>query len=171
MAKYDSGYFEDFHFHSAMRSTKIDVRLLQTPACRHMYEWWHSFAPKIPMHNDFDILDHVKVAPYLFMISVMPDGEFIYRIQGEEVKNLIGKNNTGKVFSKDCGDHDMANFALFLHEVIDHRDAIHSYGTMEAHGRSYLKFEALDFPLINNDGVVTHILGLIISCVRIIQDF
>lgn len=171
MAKYASGYFEDFNFHSVMRSSQIDETLLQTPACRHMFDWWKSFVPHKPTRSDFDVLDHVKAAPYLFLISVMEDDQFIYRIQGEEVKNLIGKNNTGKIFSKDCGDHDMENFALFLHEVIEHRDAIHSYGTMEAYGRSLLKFEALDFPLINQEGVVTHILGLIISCGRVTQDF
>ncbi|WP_420549214.1 PAS domain-containing protein [Curvivirga sp.] len=163
MAKYDSGYFKDFNFNSIMRSAKVDETLLQTVVCRNLYTWWKSFHPKLPSRKDFDILDHLKAAPHIFMIEVLPNHEFLYRTQGEEVINLIGMNNMGKVFSRTCGDKSMENFAIFLHEVIDHRKAIHSYGTMEAMGRAFLHFEAFDLPLINEEGEVTHILGAIAS--------
>lgn len=154
-------YVVDNKFKSVRRSKATFEQQMKTKLCRNMFRWWHSFAPHIPQRREFDILDHVKAAGNVFLIEFLEDNQFTYKIQGEEVAEIIGSRNAGKVFSVDCGDADLENFARYLTEFKTSRSAIHTLGTMEAFGRPLANFEAFDMPLVNEKNELSHVLGVV----------
>lgn len=154
-------YVSDSNFHKLMRGEAVDISQFETSVCQGMFFWWQSFQPDVPRHDQFDILNHFRSAQNIFLINVIDKETFEYRVQGEEVIALIGRRNAGKVFSVGDEDKGMNNFAQFLSEMVEHKKAMHSYGTLEAHGKSYLKFEAFDFPLFDETGNVSHVVGVL----------
>lgn len=162
MVKY-ADYIIDNNFHTVRRAEALVEEQFKTTVCLDMFRWWQSFLPNRPKMSQFDIIDHVKAAPNLFLIEVLPEGKFEYRLQGEDVAELIGSRNKGKVFSKASDNFDMANFADYLGDFVQQRKALHSLGELEAYGRSTVKFEAFDMPLFDEGCDVSHVLGIIVE--------
>ncbi|WP_419905244.1 hypothetical protein [Kiloniella sp.] len=161
MADSGNNYVRDNNFTKVLRSLATDCSQFKTEACKEVFEWWQSYQPDMPQKNQFDILDHIEKAPNIFLIAVLGNGQFRYCLHGEEVVRLVGKSQAGTLFSVDNADNDLSRFARFLEELCSKKSAMHSYGTLDAHGKSYLNFESLDFPLVDEQGVITHTVGLI----------
>ena len=50
----------------------------------------------MPRRTSFDILDHRPIIANLFVTDVLPTEEFQFRIFGEEVIRIVGRNRTGE---------------------------------------------------------------------------
>jgi hypothetical protein len=136
-------YVADTNFQQIVRAPAVDVEQFQTIVCKNLFTWWHSFLPKAPSREQFDILDHVKKAPNFFLIAALDDMEFDYQVQGEEVIRLVGRSNMGWKFSAKHGDEGLRRYGHFLEGIVEDKIAMHSYGTLNDHGKSYLYFESL----------------------------
>jgi len=65
---------------------------------RHLYDWWVANAGGgMPLRRMFDIVDHKAIVPNVFLVDVTADGNFVFRLLGEEVIQMIGWNRTGEV--------------------------------------------------------------------------
>lgn len=167
MGRFDPAELENFTYQKMVRSFDIEEQQLKTGICRNLYNWWRSFEPNYPMRKDFDVLDHLHAAPHLFLIDILPDHYFKYRIQGEEVKRYLGANNAGVVFSRETDDLSLRLFAEHIHQLIEKKTASNCFGTMDGFGPSYLTFESFDFPLFDAEGNPSHILGVLVATGRL----
>ncbi len=157
-----SEYEQDNNFVEVIRAPAADAAQFQTKACRSMFDWWHAFAPDGPRYEAFDIVEHVDKAANLFLVAVLPDGEFEYRLHGDEVRRILGYNCAGTVFSETRGTKDLRGFANFLKQLCEEKTAFHSRGTLKDYGKSYLKFESFDFVLTDDQDTPTHIIGVLV---------
>lgn len=129
---------------------------------RTLYKWWqNSRKTDIPHRNDFDIIEHFRLAPYLFMLHRLKKNTWEYRLNGEEVVRLMGASQRGMVISTDNSSADLASFAHYLEEVAESRTAWVCHGSLGFRGKDFLSFASVDCPLAGPDGTVDTILGAI----------
>lgn len=126
-----------------------------------LYDWWLTYAPDIPQRRHFDLVEHAPIAANLFLVSVLDKGKFEYRINGEEVVNLIGVSLKGVILSEDNDDPAMANLARYYQDTVENRLARACTGMVRPAPRQAVAFETVDCPLVDRDGKVTHIVGAI----------
>ncbi len=139
---------------------------LTLPINQQFYKWWRSFAPNIPYRRDFDIVDHAKYAGHTFLIEVVAKKEYQFRLIGEEVKSIVGTNNSGKTlkFIKNPrSDEEKQQNELINHysEIVENRCCRACSGNVKFAVASSMTFESIDCPLLNNDGQVSHIVGMV----------
>lgn len=60
--------------------------------CRQLFDWWASLAPEVPSRDAFDILLFPRLAGVLFLTERMAPGRFRSRIQGEDIRYLLGRD-------------------------------------------------------------------------------
>jgi hypothetical protein len=143
-----------------------DAPQLHASATRLLLEWWQEWVRTrgcLPTRGDFDILDHVRIVPDLFLVEVRPDGVFHMRIQGDNVIAIIGRSNMGRDFRLDAptGSKERGTAEHFA-RVVQSRTPWHSWGSASVFDKSYLQVESIDCPLIDPaTGAVTHIVGVL----------
>ncbi|MTI08266.1 PAS domain-containing protein [Curvivirga aplysinae] len=130
---------------------------------RELYEWWQSFTPKLPCRDDFKIEENWHIAPNLFLIECLGDGKFLYRLNGEEVRNLVGKNQAGSYFSLEGETPELVNLAKYLDGLRQIKKPIRCIGSLAFFGKTKKQFESLDCPLFDENGNVTFIIGIIVG--------
>jgi hypothetical protein len=137
---------------------------------RRLYDWWQACAGKypqqglphqgLPLWQDFDIAEHVALAPYLFVVETPADGAYRFRLLGEAVIGMIGRNVVGELVqsrpSNDYG-HDLYDYYA---EIVRERECRMCRGTLDFVGSDHRHFEAIDCPTIDEAGVVTRIIGI-----------
>lgn len=133
-----------------------------------LFEWWDSFKPKLPRRQDFDILEHYKIAANIFLVEFIGASSFQYRICGEEVMNLIGENNTGKIFNlfddpRDPLKKQINELIVYYQQIKAERVSKSCRGALPVRNKLARPFESVDCPLMDENGEVTHIVGAISS--------
>ncbi len=127
---------------------------------RALYEWWQRSRGKdIPCRSDFDIIEHFRLAPHLFMLHRLEKNIWEYRLNGEEVVRLMGTSQRGMVFSTSDASAELAAFARYLEQVAESRTAWVCRGSLGFRGKDFLSFASVDCPLSGPDGTVDTILG------------
>ena len=62
---------------------------------RHLYEWWAGAnGGRVPRKRQFDIVDHVQIIANVYLVQLMSDGEFEFKLHGENVICMLGENHT-----------------------------------------------------------------------------
>jgi len=139
------------------RLTERDRPLAGIRTQRLLTWWLNNGAP--PLRSQFDIVDHAADAPNIFLIRRIRPGWFDYRLAGQEVIRIVGRNSRGEIFSVE-DDENRAVFARHLENVAHDRMPWVCDGTTEIHGRvGLIQFESIDCPLVNEDGDVDWIIG------------
>jgi len=129
---------------------------------RHLYRWWVlANEGRMPKRKMFDILEHRSIVANLFVTDALATGEFQFRILGEEVIRIIGRNRTGEtVTHKSKGEYG--------HELYEYYRAVAASGRcrkctgtlMFAIGGAR-RFESIDCPLGDDDSdTVCAIIGV-----------
>lgn len=134
----------------------------QAPLTRDLYEWWQSHQPKLPQRHNFRIEENWKMAANLYLIECLGEGEYLYRLNGEDARNLIGKNQAGNNFNIEGEAPELVALAKYLDGICTIKQPIRCTGTLAQFGRPHIQFESVDCPLVDDDGKVIFILGLII---------
>ena len=63
---------------------------------KHLAGWWMTAnGGRMPTRTMFDIADHRPIVANLFLVDVLPEGEFLFKLLGEVVIQIIGRNRTG----------------------------------------------------------------------------
>jgi len=94
-------------------------------------------------------------------MSVVGPDEFIYRLNGDEVATLVGKSynlHPISTISDDVGDKALA---LHLTDVLRDRQAYRCSGDLRMFDRDHINFESVDCPLTDNNGKITHFIGVL----------
>ncbi|WP_420547088.1 PAS domain-containing protein [Curvivirga sp.] len=130
---------------------------------RQLYEWWQSFTSKLPHRDDFCIEENWHIAPNLFLIECLDNGKYLYRLNGEEVRNLVGKNQAGSHFSIEGETPELISLAKYLDGLCHLKKPIRCEGSLAAFGKNHKRFESLDCPLFDEHGNVSFIIGIIVG--------
>ncbi|RED54096.1 PAS domain-containing protein [Aestuariispira insulae] len=130
---------------------------------KSLYDWWLEFHPMMPAMDAFDIVEHRSLAPNLFLYKILEPGKYQYRLNGEAVVSLTGASQSGRIFSLEDSDEEAQILADYLGEVISSRVPWTCGGSMAHLGKDWMRFESIDCPMAGKDGVVTHILGLMVK--------
>lgn len=128
----------------------------------NLFAWWNSFQPNLPKSSDFDILNHLNDAPYIFRYKVLGKNEFEIRLNGEAATEILGNSYKGVYINAATSkDHEhLKNLSEYLQRICDQKIALSCIGDYEdAFGRAK-QFQSLDCPLVDDNGAVTHIVGI-----------
>jgi hypothetical protein len=129
---------------------------------KHLAGWWMAaHGGRMPTRAMFDIVDHRPVVANLFLVEVLPDGEFLFKVLGEDVVQIIGRNRTGETVSR-------LNASEYGHELHDYYQSIVTgracrkcTGSLEFSIGGMRGFESVDCPLADDRGEkVVAIIGL-----------
>ena len=128
----------------------------------HLYRWWVlADGGRMPKRKMFDILDHRSIVANLFVTDVLPTGEFQFRILGEEVIRIIGRNRTGEtVTHKNKGEYGHELYEYYR-MITANRVCRKCTGTLMFAIGGARRFESIDCPLADDsDGTVAAIIGV-----------
>ena len=128
---------------------------------RHLYDWWITAnGGRMPTRRMFDVTEHRPVVASLFLTEVTHEGEFIFRLLGEEVIQMIGRNPTGETV-KRVGN---AEYGHALHEyyasIAAARQCRKCFGSLAFADKDFRYFESIDCPLSSDGERVDFIVGV-----------
>ena len=128
---------------------------------RHLYEWWARVnSGRMPTRRMFDVTEHRPVVASLFLTEVASDGEFVFRLLGEDVIQMIGRNPTGETV-KRVGNTE---YGHALHEYYQSIAAARAcrkcFGSLAFADKDFRYFESIDAPLVDENGRVAIIIGV-----------
>jgi len=131
-----------------------------SPRVAALYTWWRAAgAGGLPLRRQFDIVEHRRLAPYLFLVE-REAGGWRFKIQGESVIAALGVNEMGMAV-RDVGG---ASYGEALEAYYDTLAADRlprtCTGQLAAYGRDFQRFESIDCPLSREGGAVDFILGV-----------
>ncbi|MCZ4280333.1 hypothetical protein O4H49_06070 [Kiloniella laminariae] len=135
-------------------------------ACNKLLlRWWLSFAPEMPRKTDFDILDHISIAPDIFLIKCLDENSFQFRVHGENA-NSIFRDEVGRIITTDgpsttTKEIEELRLAHYYQGIMRNPVCIKNLGNLHCQNRKYTRFESLDCPLLDENKAVTHIIGTI----------
>ena len=138
---------------------------LEGESNRALLKWWLSFAPGVPQKADFDIIDHITLAPDIFLVERKSNTAFKFKLHGETANNIFD-DSTGKIIRTD-GPQDTeqeceeVRLAHYYKELSESNVCMKNVGNLFLTDKQYKKFESIDCPLVDQDGNVTHIIGTI----------
>ena len=132
-----------------------------SPRVRHLHDWWHGArGDDIPWRHHFDIIDHRAIVEHIFVIDCLSTGDFIFRLAGEEVHRLVGRDNSGELVKRgEVGEYGTALFEYYS-SIVAERCCKHCVGSLKFAGREFRRFEGIDCPLTEDGRAVTRIIGV-----------
>lgn len=157
--------------------TVTDATLFHSPKVEHLYTWWRSLArlegegaanpladasSRVPLRREFDIADHPHIVPDLFLVELLPSGEFQMKLEGERVIELFGINNTGRIITQGADDGDYGHaLAEYYRGIVEEGLCRRCVGNLEQiDDRRWIEFESIDCPLSRDGSQVDFILGV-----------
>ncbi len=149
------------NFNTVFRNLVEPNTTFKSLPTQHLFNWWKSFQPALPMRHQFSIDDHWLVAPYIYLIEILSNGRFLYRLIGEKVIELVGQNQANTIFDIKDTHSELLDLALYFQTIVDTKHAMKCHGTLALFSRNLQNFESFDCPLTDVQGNITHILGVI----------
>jgi hypothetical protein len=157
------------HGHSALqRVSQIEIGVvgpqtrLASPVTRHLHAWWQrANGGAVPPKRQFDITDHARIAANVFLVEALADGDFLFRVVGEQVVHLIGRNNAGKRVSSAPRSDVGHALEAYYRSIVEERVCKSCTGSLAFAYRDYWRFESLDCPFAVEDGRIGYIIGVI----------
>jgi hypothetical protein len=158
MSQTESGLTKFFDIHEA--AVDATTRFV-SKRNQHLWDWWrHANGGAMPTRRMFDIVDHKPVIANLFLTEVLPDGDFVFRLFGEGVIQIVGRNRKGERVRKGAeGEYGHALYEYYR-SVVAGRVCRACSGSLAFVGRDLKKFESIDCPLADDAGNVAFIVGV-----------
>ena len=150
-----------FNFATIQRTEIGGPEEFVSPAVRRLFEWWLGFAPDLPKRSDFDILEMTDIAAHLFLVRMVEPGTFEYRLRGERVSELVGVRGSGDRYGCNDDDEGGRQLAEYYQGIVQTRAPFRCLGSFVEGATFATAFEAVDCPLVDETGSVTHIIGAI----------
>lgn len=140
-------------------ATSVDE--FKSSTVRNLYQWWKSFTPHLPTRADFDISRHWEIAPSLYLIEAIAPGQYLFRLNGENVVNIFGASLRGQEVTLTNELPELRRLAGYLDTLVEERKAGRCTGVVENMDVKVADFETVDLPLVRDDGSVGYLLGSI----------
>lgn len=128
-----------------------------------LYDWWQSAMAKrggLPHWSDFDIVEHRALAPYLFVVETPADGAFRFRLLGEAVISMVGRNVSGELVASRPSDDYGHDLYRYYESIMMTRTCRLCRGALDFAGSEHRRFESIDCPLADDSGDVARIIGI-----------
>lgn len=126
-----------------------------------LYNWWASQASDKLTRQDFDISMVPKLANYIYLIERFSDGNYMYRLCGDTVGQLIGNHYRMVEISHTSPAYEDRQLAEYLDKISKTDSPTQCNGNLSFVDRGFLNFESLDCPLFDENGNITHFVGVI----------
>jgi len=149
------------NFHKIARESAVSVEDFATEPVRALFSWWQSFGCTAPQYSDFDVSDHWKIAPHLYVIQYLAPGKYLYRLNGEQVVEIIGVSKRGQKITRKDSLLENRLLAEYMDFLVEDNACRRCYGTLALFGKNYLEFESVDCPVTNSQGDIEFIIGAI----------
>ncbi|MFC4270223.1 PAS domain-containing protein [Sneathiella chungangensis] len=133
----------------------------RTAAVRNLYFWWEGFQPALPKREDFDISRHWATAPSLYLIEVVGPGNYIYRLNGEAVVDIVGASLRGHEISATSPLPELRRLADYFDTIVAGGKCRRCTGIVDVSADKARNFESVDCPLADAAGEIRFILGAI----------
>jgi hypothetical protein len=143
--------------------TPIDVSSeFESRKVKGLHEWWLSAAGgRMPARKQFDVLEHKSIVPNLFLVEVLGDGQYRFRLMGEDVIQIIGRNRKGETVARDEGGEYGHELAIYYDSIVAERACRRCTGSLVFATRGSRRFESIDCPLGDDTGTrVAAIVGV-----------
>ncbi len=134
---------------------------LSCQVTKDLFKWWKSHSPTLPTRADFDISKVASLASHIYLIEKISDGKYLYRLCGNTVGQLIGNHYRMVEISHDSIPYEDRQLAEYLDEISKSNTPSRCQGDLSFVDRGFIKFESLDCPLFDEDGNITHFVGVI----------
>lgn len=128
------------------------------------YDWWRGLnRSQAPYWSQFDVVNHPRWATHLFLIRVERSDRFLYRFKllGQSVIDLLGRNERLTTLDETGWDVQGGVASRAYDDMMAHRQPLRFFGTLQAYGKEYARFESVDAPFVDEAQAVTAVLGLI----------
>lgn len=145
--------------HDVIRDAVTEEGALISARTKHLFRWWRDAGSGRPLRRDFDVLEHPKLMPYLYLYKVLSADSVEIRINGEIVADAFGHSWAGTVVQAQSKDPVHAVLARYLLDVAAAERPYRCLGSLSHVERGFVRFESIDCPLWGADGSVTHIVG------------
>ncbi len=127
---------------------------------RHLHDWWAGYKNGPPRRKDFDITEHASLAANIFIVECRTDGNFAFRLLGDEAIHIIGRNRTGEVLKPGAvGEYGHEIFEYYA-RIARSRACMKCVGYLKFQDSNVARFESIDCPLVDDEGKVTRIIGI-----------
>jgi hypothetical protein len=127
---------------------------------RQLYEWWldRRGTRAMPTRADFDPTHMRGMLGYFSFLEVLPDGRFLFCVDGTEVVAATGVDMTGR--TADSYPHTERRDAIIASykRTIAERQAIRIYMDVEL-DRRWFNLEIILLPLGDDSNGVTHLIS------------
>lgn len=133
-----------------------------SPKVRHLYEWWAANCPggRLPHRRSFDIVEHRPIVSNVFLTEVCDDGTFVFRLLGEDVIQIVGRNPTGEtIHPGHVSEYGHALHAYYS-AIVKQRICKRCVGSLLLGGKEFKRFESIDCPLTGDGERITTIIGV-----------
>ena len=119
----------------------------------HLYKWWAAAnGGLMPKRSSFDIVDHRAIVANLFVTDVLPNGDFQFRLFGENVIRIVGRNRTAEVVAPGEQSEYGHGLLEYYRSVVARRVCRKCNGTLMFAIGGAKRFESIDCPLAGDDG-------------------
>ena len=142
-------------------STVDRKTLFHSAKVKHLYDWWCvAGGGRLPSRQMFDILDHKGIIANLFLTEVTPDGDFVFRLLGEEVIAIIGRNHTGETVKRTGWTKYGHSLDSYYRSIVETGTCRRCVGSLALPDRNVRQFESIDCPLSGDGTAVDMIIGV-----------
>ena len=137
-----------------------DVDQLSTTTCRNLYAWWRRHATKgLPAKAQFDFLDHVAIAPNLFLVERLAPSKYHHKLYGEIVLDLVGRKWLHRINTPQAEEPFARALCAYYDIVMTSAHPMVCHGSLMFAGREHRQFESIDLPLAGLDGTAQFLIG------------
>lgn len=148
-------------FEQAEQVCMPDSVLRSATAARLRDWWWREAADGVPRRERFDVLDHFEAAPDLFLVEVLPHGEFRTRLIGENAKAHVEAGRLGAIIQWNDPQAFRQVLWQYYQRIVTERRPMTCVGDVHYAATKSRLYEGLDCPLSTDGTRVTQILGLL----------
>ena len=133
---------------------------LTTQTCRSLFAWWQQHAVNgLPAKADFDFLDHVYIAPNLFLIERLGPSKYLHKLYGEIALDLVGRKWLHRINTPQADEPFARALCAYYDIVMTSGLPMVCHGSLMFAGREHRQFESIDLPLAGTDGTPRFLIG------------
>lgn len=143
-------------------------RKIRNTELQSLYRYWLNArsGPGMPRRVDIDPLEMVRWLPHLYLVDVLPDGGYFYRLAGEEIRHLYGCRVGGRRL-EEVFDGTIRELKVnLLNRVRLDRRVVYCQNSFLNHSNAYATVDRLLLPLVDESDRVSQILGCVYPAIQ-----
>ncbi|MGH6934160.1 MAG: PAS domain-containing protein [Dongiaceae bacterium] len=122
--------------------------VFESKKVRGLHDWWvGANGGRMPSRGQFDVIEHKRIVPNLFVVDVLQDSQFRFRLLGEDVIQIIGRNRKGELVKRSNPGEYGHELATYYESVVAERVCRKCTGFLIFATRGSRRFESIDCPL------------------------